>query len=120
MSEVFDPVAQRDAARVRANEIRLEAAEAKREIAALDYGEGLDRVAALLLAHDPRLESIKVSLLIRSVKRMGTSRVDAIVSESGLRTGEKRVRALTDRQRVALADAVQGRAVLHWSAWSAA
>lgn len=115
-----DKVAQREAAMRRANEVRFQGAEVKREVAALDYASGLERVADLLQERDPRIEAVKVAALLDSVSRMGSVRIEQIIVDCKLKTGDKRVRALTDRQRADLADAVRGRAVLHWSAWKAA
>lgn len=87
----------------RANHIRLTRARLKREIAAGDV-----RVADVLLDPAEEVEGMEIAELLASQKRWGTTRCAKFLDSIGL-PETKTLRALTPRQRNALAELLQAR-----------
>lgn len=106
----FDPVAQRDAAMALANQIRSAMKNIKGEIKPLSHRDGCARVAEFLIDPEEPAAAIRVRALLRAIRLMGNTKADNLLWQAGIANGDKRVRELTDRQRVALADHLRVRA----------
>lgn len=87
----------------RANRIRLARAQLKRQIAA-----GETSVVDVLLAPSEEIEGMEIADLLASQRRWGATRCAKFLEAIGL-PETKTVRALTDRQRTAVAAVLQSR-----------
>lgn len=87
-----------------ANRVRLEACDVKREVRA-----GQITVADALT--DPRAGALTIGALLCAQNRWGHTRMRRLLASAlgGWLLEERRVRDLTDRQRRALTDAMEGR-----------
>lgn len=102
---VVDRVAQRDAALVRANEVRLYRADVKRAVGSLPRSAGLREVAELLDAE--LLASMRLGELLGSVRGVGRVKVDGLCRVAQAWPG-KRLGSLTARQVALLREALLG------------
>ncbi len=84
-----------------ANRVRLARADMKRQIA-----DGELSVAEVVLSCPWHAESMSISSLLTSQKRWGTARCRRTLKPIGV-AENRRVGALTERQRIALADALR-------------
>ena len=90
---------QRDEALRKANRVRLGLAALRAEIRDMPRHQGARRIAALLGDRDPRIESTTVAKLLSMPHGFGQTRRAMVVRSAGLLTADKRIDALTDRQR---------------------
>lgn len=93
---------QRDAAREKANRVRLYHANLKRDVAAgrLSLTEILDAYRS------PSVASCRVHALVRSIPRVGSKRTDEAFRKAGI-SMTATVGSLTARQRGALVDQLE-------------
>lgn len=96
-------LAQRMSALDHANEIRIGNAQLRREIRALSKPDAYRRVADLLECPEGYVESMPIGRLLNSIERVGARKVDRILMVACVRSSDRRVGALTDRQRSILA-----------------
>lgn len=93
-----------------ANRHRLAVAAKRREIAAKDFVEASVFLADLIeKTEDELLLSGRVDLYLRSLPRRGPRYVTKVLTEVGIRDSSRRLRDLTERQRLLLADLIRGR-----------
>jgi hypothetical protein len=87
-----------------ANRRRMSMATQRREIGAMSRLDGRDRVASLLV--DPSLEivAMPVGRLLLSIHRVGVKKVGWWLNLAEIRSADRRVGELTDRQRLSLVD----------------
>lgn len=90
-----------------ANEIRLDRAAARKEIEVMPRPEAMECVAAMIADPPRHIRSLEVAKLLDWVPRVGRHRVLLLLTAAGVSelalTG-----FLTDRQRVALVDGIDG------------
>ena len=93
----------------RANVVRRGIARVKGEIAALDQADGFRRVAEMLRAPTDDVGATTIDALILSIHRMGITRMGKLFNEARfpIATRHRRVRELTERQRLLLADTLE-------------
>jgi hypothetical protein len=92
-----------------ANRHRLAVAEKRREIAGKDFVEAARFLADLIeTTEDDLLLSGRVDLYLRSLPRRGPRYVTRVLSEVGVRDSTRKLRDLTERQRLLLADLIRG------------
>lgn len=92
-----------------ANEIRMSNARLRRDIGALSYSEGCERVADLLASPVGPVASLPIARLLKCINRVGDDGMIKFVRHAGIFSTTKRVRALTVRQRQALIWALRNR-----------
>lgn len=97
------------AALARANEIRLANANFIRRLRALPSDEGRELVARLLedpdleLEHGAAIHALSLGRLIGSIRSIGPSKTGSLLWRAGVATRDRKVRALTNRERNAVA-----------------
>lgn len=105
-------VAQQMSALELANRTRARSAEVRLEIACLSKESGRERLADLLCAHDERIDPIPVGRLLMTVRGVHDVKSGELLRAAGVLSSTKRVRNLTDRQRLALAQHLRS-----WELW---
>lgn len=90
-----------------ANYVRGSIADWKRVTAALPPGEGVARVVDVLEGPNGVLTAMHVDALLMSVRRIGETKMTALINEAGIRHSRKQVRSLAPRQRRALIDVLK-------------
>lgn len=89
-----------------ANDTRTSQHAFRREMAAVSYAEGCQRVARLLVGDDDMDDAIgrmRVGRFLNTIRRFGPLNIERSLNAAGIVSEERRVRDLTNRQRVALA-----------------
>lgn len=99
----MNAVAQRDAARERANEIRMTCAAERRRIRAFDLTGGMLAVADLIERNEHPYNAVRLEWMPRAVRRFGPVRLERLCARIGA-SSQRRIRDLTDRQRRVLVD----------------
>ena len=98
-----------DALRI-ANRVRFAGIRYRRELAQLPRDEAHERVVRLLLDPvDGPLGTLRVGHLLLSVPTLGPRKVTLLLFRAEIYSQDKRLAALTSRQRVALAHALRER-----------
>jgi hypothetical protein len=100
-------VAQLDRGRVRSAEVRAGHSAIKTHIHLAPGRESRERAAGVLLAPSEHALSMRVGVLLRSVWRAEDRQVRAWLTAAGVRSEDRRVGDLTERQRRALAEALR-------------
>lgn len=107
------PTEQRDQALALANQIRTDKAKLKARITSLGYATGAAMAAALVDdRHNDIAGAFSVREIIRCVPKLGDVAVHEAVKHCGIRTADRKLRDLTDRQRDELAHVLRNRKVL--------
>lgn len=101
---------QRMDALAAANEIRLGIARVRAEVFALEQPAGCEEVAGLLENPDETVSAMKIGTLLLSVRKFGRQRVGRLLSMAEVRSMDRRVRDLSERQRRVLAGLLRDRA----------
>lgn len=96
-----------------ANEVRIERAERKRQIAAMPRPEGMAAAAAIFDDPDEVTGSLKLLELLSSIDHFGLMKTREIAQHAGVVSVDRRVRDLTPRQRTLIA-AVLSRPAILW------
>lgn len=79
---------------------RIAMANVKRRVRSQpSYQAGCGMVADLLVQMPPEVGALTVRKLLLSVRKMGEQRVWRLLNAAQVRSGDRRVRELTDRQR---------------------
>ena len=122
---VVEQPPQHEIARARANQIRGEMSACKRVIAALPRVEGMLAVAEWLENPDEIVARIRLGQLLAAIHRVGTTKVPLLLPRD-LMPGALSRRigpldctaggeiALTERQRLAMAEALRAKAASCW------
>ena len=94
----------------RANEVRIENAHIRRELAKVPMREGKAKLADLLLDPPPALLSARLMHLLQGIDRVGPQVARAILRDAQILPPcqVKPLRMLTMRQRMALASVLRG------------
>jgi hypothetical protein len=100
-------VEQRTSALQLANHVRYVRAELKRELWTMTHAQGMVRVADVLEAPIPELENMKVLTLLKSVYRLGDSKVNRLMTQAGI-SQTRTVGGITGRQRECLVALLRG------------
>lgn len=100
---------------VKANRVRDARADLCRDVRGRSYQDGARRVADLLVSYDDIDEfdgigGLTVRRLLLAVRSFGEAKVMRIVVTVGIRSSDRRVRELTDRQRGEIALLLRGTA----------
>ena len=93
-----------------ANQKRCAMAAVRSEISALGLEEGRLLVAGILDGEleRPAAQAMTIWRLLTAITRLGPSRVERYLRRANVITGDRRVRELTNRQRVAVAAQLRG------------
>jgi hypothetical protein len=104
---VSDPK-QRMEALQRANQVRMKGSHWKMELRAKPRAEAVEDVCGLLLLEpmDEVLGAMQVGQVLRSIRGVAETKSAALLVAAGIVSGMKPIRALTARQRWALAGAL--------------
>lgn len=100
---------QQRSAIVRANQVRSRNMRTQRDIKALRPGDGRVAVADLLVGYrdgDP-IGALSIRRLVLAIRAFGESKFQRLAMHAGIHTGDRKVRELSDRQRLAVADALR-------------
>lgn len=100
---------QRTDALALANYVRIANANLRRELAFLSHRDGCERVAALLLEPSGPVLSFPIGRLLTCIDRIGESGMTRYLRAADIFSTTKRVSALTQRQREALARVLRDR-----------
>jgi hypothetical protein len=100
---------QRDAARARGNEFRLERATQRKYVSSIDEQFGRAAVGRLIVSCPPWLASARVYDVIKWVRNIYRSEIDRIIALATITHGDRRVREITQRQRILISLALRGR-----------
>lgn len=97
-----------------ANQVRSASAATRRQLREMSYHEGCEQVAGWLLDDPlPEIEATRLVHLLTSIRRCGETMALKAMRRVGIPQTRLnhliRVRDLTDRERVALADDLRGR-----------
>src|SRR6185437_7580104 len=92
-------VEQRKDALRKANAIRVGNAQLRKDLRALPKPDALRRVADLLEHPEGYVESMPIGRLLLAVERIGVAKVGKLLTLAGIRSADKRVGGLTQRQR---------------------
>lgn len=101
-------IPQHMAALERANTLRHDRFELRREVIDLGRFAGAERVAGLLLDPPDEIGTLAIFDLLCWVHRIGRSQARGILNTVGPITERRRIQDLTSRQRVALARYLRG------------
>lgn len=93
-----------------ANEARLRHARIKAEIAGHDFVGGLRHVARLLRDIGGEADDLRLDCLLLAVPRIRHRSIAELLALVGVRDRQRRVRELTERQRLVLAADLEWRA----------
>lgn len=93
-----------------ANLVRISMCERKREIHGVSTVEGLRWIASMLEDGDPVVGPMPVGKLLFAVRHVGRERVRKWLTAAGVRSEDRKVRELSERQRVVLAGVLRERA----------
>lgn len=96
----------------RADAVRLENAQLKRKLAGTDRPEAMRELAGLFEDPPVAFQALPVGRALRFPKRVGPAMAVAAQDWAGIRSGDRRIRDLTERQRRALAAWLRHRADL--------
>jgi hypothetical protein len=102
---------QRKTAMVRANQTRAAVAELKADIAGRGMAGGCLRAAEFLDDPGSPADAVRVFALLKAVTWLGEAKVWLLLDMVGVRSGDRRVRELTARQRHALAASLRMKAM---------
>lgn len=98
---------QQQAALQLANEVRVANSHTVRAIKAQPYRDGLRQVADILRAgSDDATGRLPIVRLLSAPRHIGQVRVAALLRSAGILSGDRRLRELTRRQRLLLADQI--------------
>jgi hypothetical protein len=103
----IDAAYQRHMALMVANERRTAIADQRRLIASLPQQDGLELVSDLLAYPTAAVAAMPVGRLLLAVRKVGVSTVGTWLSIASVRSADRRVDQLTERQRMALSSAVR-------------
>ena len=98
---------QRMSALQQAQKMRLAATEIKRGIFALPYDEGCELVSDLLQHPSQAVLSVRVGHLLTSIRGVGPRSAQTWLTRADVRSQDRQVRQLSDRQRLELANVVR-------------
>jgi hypothetical protein len=98
---------QRHQALMVANERRTAIADQRRLIASLPQQDGLELVSDLLAYPTAAVAAMPVGRLLLAIRKVGVSTVGTWLSIASVRSADRRVDQLTERQRMALSSAVR-------------
>jgi hypothetical protein len=101
---------QRREALLKANAIRVGMSVVKRDIGKLSRVDGQVRAAELLENPTPLVMSMQVGHLVASIERVGYTKMLRLVTLVGIRSSDRHVGELSERQRYALAALLRTRA----------
>ena len=90
---------QKILALARANEVRVGVAGERRRIAYLSYVDGCRLLAEMLADPSEMLLSARIGWLLLSVRGVGRVKVSPLLNRAGVRSWDRHVRDLSDRQR---------------------
>lgn len=90
-----------------AEERRMAMAMIKKNVAALDYHEGCELVSDLLLYPTGHVPAMRVAHLLGAIRRVGPRGAQGWLSRVDIRSHDRRVSELSERQRLALSSAVR-------------
>lgn len=102
--------AQAQEALAKANETRLVISVVRKDLGKLDRRAGFQAAANILVdEHDyetEAVEAMRFEKLLGSIRRVGPSYATAVAKQAGITNVNRRLRDLTNRQRVAAAEAL--------------
>lgn len=100
-----------------ANGVRVSNARLAREITDLDRDHGEQQVAQLLDNPEGAVGAFPIGRLLMCIRDVGEERMSCYLRHAGIFSTTKRVRALTARQRHALAAALRDRTLVFPWCW---
>lgn len=93
------------------NRVRAKVAELKDSVREAPRDEALEKVADIIQDPPEEFGSIRVGKLLRCVPYVGSAKVRLAVRFAGIASEDKRLRQLSERQRLALAEEVRELAI---------
>jgi hypothetical protein len=99
---------QRMVALEKANTARSAMLAVKVDLRSRSSLEARAHVAGLLRQNDSSIRPMKLRLLLGAVPRFGQAKIQVILRSVDVRSGDRRVDELTDRQRLKLASILSG------------